>query len=359
MRIVLTGATGFLGLRLLAEFLERGDEITVLVRTSPERALARLGRGLRALDRPTSGVQEALARVTACRVDLASEWLGLGVTRFRELADWAQAVWHSAGQISLSGDAAKCAVNVEGTMRVLQLAAAGRRRPAMHHVSTAFVAGMVREGVVLESDLEHDRGFANAYEESKYQAELLVREWSRVTGLPAAVYRPTVLVSDQSSNPDLPIHPLATMTMLFEQVFGQRDAGRPVERLRFFGSPEGWQNMLQVEHAAATMARLSEAAPPTEGVNVFHLAHPRETPIRRVVEMLESVVPVEVTMAEQGEPWSPPGQPELSGFLPYFAHRRRYDAGNVRSAGIEVDPPEVTTEYLSRAVLWADESDRV
>jgi long-chain acyl-CoA synthetase len=43
------------------------------------------------------------------------------------------------------------------------------------HVSTAFVAGQ-RVGVIRESDASPDTGWANAYEQSKYEAEALVRE---------------------------------------------------------------------------------------------------------------------------------------------------------------------------------------
>lgn len=57
MRVTVTGATGLIGLRVVAALLERGDTVTVLSR-NPERAKTKLGR-------PDSGTAHADARVTA------------------------------------------------------------------------------------------------------------------------------------------------------------------------------------------------------------------------------------------------------------------------------------------------------
>lgn len=48
MRVAVTGASGLIGSALVAELIGRGDEVTVLTR-DPDRALARLGAGVRAL----------------------------------------------------------------------------------------------------------------------------------------------------------------------------------------------------------------------------------------------------------------------------------------------------------------------
>jgi [acyl-carrier-protein] S-malonyltransferase len=355
MRVALTGATGFLGLRLLAELLDRGHEVAVLVRTSPQRATVRLERGLRALGRLPAEVDTLLSRVDPYEVDLAAEHFGLPVDAFRELADGVDAVWHSAGQIALSGNAEKSAINVTGTRRVLELATQGRRRPMVHHISTAFVAGRRRKGVVLESDLGHDHGFVNSYEETKHRAEILVDSWSHAHGRPAVVYRPSVLVSDLGAHPDLPIHPMATLSMLLEQLFGSRgEHTGAIRPLRILGHPDSFQNMLQVEYAARMIIQLSEVTAPGEKVTTYHVVHPQDTPISRTLAMLETTAPVALTMTEldDGSIWRPTGQPELAGYLPYFGYERRYDTAASRSAGVVIEPPEITTEYLTNGVRW-------
>jgi thioester reductase-like protein len=361
MRITLTGATGFLGLRLLAEFLDRGDEVTVLSRADPQRTIARLRRGLRVRGRPEAELDGALQRVSCCQVELAAEWLGVGVEAFRVLADRTDQIWHCAAQTALSGGAAKHSINVDGTRRVLELAAQGRRRPEVHHVSTVYVAGRREAGVALESDLDPGGGFVNHYEESKCRAELMVRAWSQALNRPAAIYRAGGLVSDQRVHPGLPLHSLATLTMLVEEVLGTRPAGSPPYPLRIPVNPGGHLNLLQVEYAARAMAQLSETARPPAETVTYHVVHPLDTPAARVAEMLEAATGVQVVFAGRHDSTGrqPADQPGIAGFLPYLAQRRRYDTRNVRSAGVAIDPPEITTEYLLRGVRWADAPARV
>jgi thioester reductase-like protein len=62
-----------------------------------------------------------------------------------------------------------------------------------HHVSTCYVAGK-RKGVILETELRHDAGYRNYYEESKYLAELEVE--SAKGDLPITIHRPAVVCGD-------------------------------------------------------------------------------------------------------------------------------------------------------------------
>lgn len=87
-------------------------------------------------------------------------------------------------------------VNVGGTRNVLEFA---RSLPALrhfHHVSTCYVAGK-REGEIMESELRHEAGYRNFYEESKYLSEL---EVEAVKGeLPVTIHRPSVVCGDSKT----------------------------------------------------------------------------------------------------------------------------------------------------------------
>src|SRR5260370_878437 len=50
-----------------------------------------------------------------------------------------------------------------------------------------------RSGLIAEADLDTDPSFDNPYEESKFQAEQLLR---RTPGIRATIYRPSVIVGD-------------------------------------------------------------------------------------------------------------------------------------------------------------------
>jgi len=65
-----------------------------------------------------------------------------------------------------------------------------------HHVSTCYVAGK-REGVILETELRHDAGYRNFYEESKYLSEM---EVEKLKGeLPITIHRPSVVCGDSQT----------------------------------------------------------------------------------------------------------------------------------------------------------------
>jgi len=87
-------------------------------------------------------------------------------------------------------------VNVGGTRNVLDFARSMSHLRHFHHVSTCYVAGK-REGVILETELRHDAGYRNFYEESKYLAEMEVQ--SVKNELPITIHRPAVVCGDSTT----------------------------------------------------------------------------------------------------------------------------------------------------------------
>ncbi len=197
--VLLTGATGFVGMEVLLRYLQHTSErrIFVLVRAATDREAAlrvrRMLVGLLGAGHPHG------RRVVAIRGDLARTGLGLGDRR-DALAERVDEVVHCAASVSfdLSLHAAR-AVNVHGTRRVLEFAqhcAARGRLRRFAHVSTAFVAGE-HAGCFSEDDLDVGQRFRNAYEQSKYEAELLVTGWR--DRLPITILRPSIVVGERST----------------------------------------------------------------------------------------------------------------------------------------------------------------
>ncbi|MFF5338875.1 SDR family oxidoreductase [Streptomyces sp. NPDC013181] len=351
VHVALTGATGFLGLRLLRRLLDAHGSVTVLAHAGSGDALHRIVRFFELTGAPPEFVAGLAERVRVVEIDLALPRLGLAEREFQELADGVGALWHSAGSINLEGDLPELRrVNVEGTRHVLELAAAGRLRPRVHHVSTAFVAGARREGVAYEDELDGGPGFENAYERSKYEAELLVHAWSREHGRPVLVLRPGVLVTDLPPHPELPPHPLQVIERILRDACGSGSPGpgdRP--RVRMVGHPHGRLNLLQVEHAADVMVRLA-GRPASGGVDTFHVVHDRDVPVATVVEVLERLVPLRVELVS-GRPAAPSPLEAMLDFYPgmtaYLAHRRRFDDTRVRAQlGPGAASAPVDADYL-------------
>ena len=179
--ILLTGATGLLGRDVLARLLAADARMHafVLVRDTSRWAVA-------SRDLPHS------ERVTPIVGDLCIDALGLEPMVRHAVCRNIAGIVHLAADTTFSRPLAQSrAVNTEGTRRVLELAAECASPPRVVFVSTAFVAGR-RVGVIRENETEHGAGWANAYEQSKYEAEALVRaqvnDW--------AIFRSSTVVCD-------------------------------------------------------------------------------------------------------------------------------------------------------------------
>ncbi len=196
--ILLTGATGFLGMDALARLIDRGEHVIVLVRAEDDSAAReRLAGVLASLyDTPP-----AAAQVRALRGDLLEPALGLSERDRHELVGSVDRIVHCAASISFELPLAQAReINVQGTVRVLELArqiAAGGSLRRVVHVSTAYVSGR-HEGEFGEADLDLGQEFRNTYERSKLEAELLVAE-AAAEGLPLAVARPSIVVGHARS----------------------------------------------------------------------------------------------------------------------------------------------------------------
>jgi thioester reductase-like protein len=126
--------------------------------------------------------------------DVAQMHLGLSGPEWKRIAAEVTEIWHLAAVSYLGVERSLFRqVNVEGTRNVLELARAAPRLERLNHFSTAWVSGD-RVGVILEDELDMGQGFHNAYEQSKFRAEMLVR--SAQAELPITVFRPGIVVGD-------------------------------------------------------------------------------------------------------------------------------------------------------------------
>lgn len=87
-------------------------------------------------------------------------------------------------------------VNLEGTKNVNEFVRSLPNLRRYNYVSTCYVAGR-RTGEIRETELEHNAGFRNFYEESKYLAEMEVEKLKDAS--PVTIFRPSVVVGDSQT----------------------------------------------------------------------------------------------------------------------------------------------------------------
>jgi NAD(P)-dependent dehydrogenase (short-subunit alcohol dehydrogenase family) len=186
MHYFVTGATGFIGKRLVKTLLaRRGAVVHFLVRPGSEGKLAALYEDW--------GVTKA--RAVPVTGDLTSKKLGVSADVLKSLKGTIDHVYHLAAVYDLSADeASQVQVNIEGTRNLVDFAKA-IDAGHLHHVSSIAAAGLY-EGVFREDMFDEAEGLDHPYFMTKHESEKIVRKESKV---PWTVYRPAFVVGDSST----------------------------------------------------------------------------------------------------------------------------------------------------------------
>ncbi len=355
--VFLTGATGFVGMEVLARYLERTRR--------PVYAAVRARDGSEARTRLREAVKCMLGdpdahadRLFAVPADIERPRLGLGDRERDELAERIGDIVHSAASVSFTLPLDRSReINVEGTRRILELAELCERRGGLRsysHISTAYVAGTHR-GEFREDQLDVGQGFRNPYEQSKFEAEMLVREHR---DLPVQIFRPSIVVGERTTGWTASFNVLYSPLKAF--VRGTLPA-LPARR----SSPV---DVVPVDYVADAVFKLSNE--PRDGTGTYHLvAGPGATNVGRLIELSAQrvgqrepvVIPpglfkrvVYPLLAHSGKRRRQ-GLERTRAYFPYFAMDVSYGNTNARGRlepdGIEVPPIE---SYFGQLVDFAE-----
>jgi thioester reductase-like protein len=186
--IFVTGFPGFIAGRLVERLALEGARFILLVQPS---LVARAQQDIAAVACKTGADAGNFSIVEG---DITSPDLGLSHESLDRARTETHTLFHLAALYDLAVDRELAQrVNVQGTERVNEFVKSIPNLKRYHYVSTCYVAGR-RRGLIREDELQHDAGFRNHYEESKYEAELSVAALK--SDLPVTIHRPAVVVGD-------------------------------------------------------------------------------------------------------------------------------------------------------------------
>jgi thioester reductase-like protein len=337
--VFLTGATGFLGMEVLARLLEQGDrEVVCLVRAGDDRsAQERIEGVLAQLWRDPSPYRD---RVRAVAGDVTRDGLGIRSAERTSLAEDVGAIMHCAASISFDMplDEAR-AINVEGTREIIGFAreckALGRLERFIH-VSTAYVSGKY-EGTFRERQLDAGQEFRNTYEQTKWEAEHIVRE---ATDLEPAIARPSIVMGESDSGWTPAFNVLYWPLRAFSRgLFDEIPA-----------LPSAHVDVVPVDYVADGLVRLLAV----EGQGVFNLVAGREAPFAN--ELVELACdrfdrPRPAVVQDGG----PDDDEHGAVYMPYFDMEVVFDDSRTRAAMPDLRPPRVS-EFFDTLMDYAEET---
>ncbi|MCE2914636.1 MAG: SDR family oxidoreductase [Rubrivivax sp.] len=255
MHYFVTGATGFIGKRLVKTLLQRrGSVVHFLVRPGSEDKLDALYKYWGA----------SKTRAIPVSGDLTAKKLGVSADDLKALKGKIDHVHHLAAVYDLKADeASQMQVNVEGTRNMVEFAKA-IDAGHVHLVSSIASAGLY-EGVFREDMFEEAEGLDHPYFMTKHESEKIVRKECKV---PWTVYRPAMVVGDSTTGE-------------MDKIDGPYYFFKAIQRMRQFlppwmptiGLEGGRVNIVPVDFVVAALDHISHKVAASGGC--YHLVDPK------------------------------------------------------------------------------------
>ncbi len=358
---LLTGATGLLGRYLLDALTAADVPLAVLVRRGKFQSARDRIEAVMASWESRRG--HLLPRPMVLEGDLHSDHLGLDAQATRWVTAHCDSVLHSAASMTFAaGDrhGEPRRTNVEGLARLLEFCRqAGIRR--FHHVSTAYICGL-REGRVLETELDEGQSLGNVYEESKLAAEKMLREAGFLDIL--TVYRPASIVGDSQTGMTTNYHGFYLPLQLAYTLAGTIPAEVMDQRFSALLGLTGREgkNLVPVDWLSAAIAHLF-THPEYHG-RVYHLSHRSPT----MVGLIQKVIQEAIGRYSNRPPAAEVNPQELAAYERLFyghmsvyrSHWRDdpiFDRANAEAALAGFPCPEMDYPLLMRLARYAIENN--
>jgi thioester reductase-like protein len=354
---VVTGATGFLGREIVLRLLENDPDtrLTLLIRGKDDADAQRRGDKLLS----EMGVAKHAKRVTIARGDIEQDRLGMDEKTWDRVASTTSAIIHGAASVSFTLPIEEARnVNVGGTRRILDLARKNNAR--VDYVGTAYVAGE-REGIAYEDELDVGQSFRNTYEQTKMEAEKLVRERSK--DQPIAMYRPSIIVGDSRTGRTASFKVLYWPLKLYAQGFARFAPGRRSTPIDVVPSDYVVDSILAIRKSNDSLGRCYTLAAGLDRDSTIGELTDLASEFFRVTKPIFVNPDYVLGWFRPIVDLMPPGKIKhrltaARVYTPYLNLKLRYDTRNAKTAlrgtGIEVPPVQ---EYFKTLFRYCVETD--
>lgn len=183
-----TGFPGFISNQLIRELVQRDERINKIYLLVLPQQRAKAEKEIKRIEDDLDGMKIAFEILMG---DITKEHLGFSLEVYHELQQQVTHLFHLAAIYDLAvPEKLARLVNVVGTKQVDEWAKGVIALKRYTYFSTAYVAGR-REGCLYEHELKLPMSFRNHYEQTKYEAELMVEELKKE--IPITIIRPGIV----------------------------------------------------------------------------------------------------------------------------------------------------------------------
>jgi len=307
--IFLTGATGYLGSRLIPELIKNGYSLKLLVRGKKKDSPSdRVVQTLSNICRDSAEVKECLNRIDILEGDITQRNLGLSNGSLKKVSNEISDFFHCAAAISFDEEKENFLKrnNIDGTKNILSFMNK-LNNVHLHYMSTAYVCGQRKE-VVKENELNVGQKFNNSYESIKSKAEGLVRRYLDKDKFKITIYRPSVVVGDsktgQNNSNYGPYGILRIVDLSMRKLKQEYRRGNPALRtadikiedgkfiipMRVIGKNNKRLNLITIDYALEAIIRIFLSR---NNINkTYHITHPSPPSVCLLKDCLSEVLGV-------------------------------------------------------------------
>ncbi len=357
---VITGANGFVGARLVLELLHRGHHVYALGRSKGRRSWR--DRVCATLNDASQGdfAKTMRGSLTCISADVCKPGLGLERAFLKPSRKRNVILFHAVGDTRFNPDnlSSQRLVNVEASLHVVNSFYGVLSNVV--YLSTAYVCG-VRKGDVFESDCIDGQMCRNAYEKSKVEAEIALKERCKNLAIPLTIIRPSIVINDAStgfSSAMTHLNAVLETVTRIQKKAGNRGEQSKRELFRVPIHPDRNPNMVSVDvvgKATVDLGLIERARGKT-----IHLCHPAPQSNRELVSLLAKALGVHRCVAPRCvlEDFQNLTRGEkllfrtLGMYLPYLNNAPVFDVTQGRDLLPDYDLrfTPITTDYLNKIV---------
>ncbi len=372
-KIMLTGATGFIGSHIMAALLMKGEKLIITGRSSGNESLEdRINKLLEWF-----GIKHLAENMKFYETDFIEPLLGLSEYNYKSLCSKAGSIIHCASDTSFSEKKRDriMKANVDNLNEILNLAEKSDIS-GFHYISTVYAAGT--DNIVVDELPVTSQTFVNVYEESKASAERIVSERCRAASIPYSIIRPSIVYGDSVTGRSLKFnalyYPVMALAMIRDIYLndiknnnGQKsseagifinDRGLLHLPIQIYIPDEGRINLIPVDYfVAAALSIISREADGT----IYNVTSDRPVTMELLAFYTSRFLEIEgaeviTGKSDTGDMMNAPEElfdHYIKSYRPYLSDRRVFVRGNTDKIMNGKQAPELTYEIFSRCMRYA------